>query len=293
MSKKEKFDLYQTVTDKITAQLEAGTVPWHRPWGLSEVAPRNYISKKPYKGINTLLLGMSEYASPFWMTFKQAQSKGGQVRKGEKSTLIVFWKLFDVDVKVQKKSVTTTEKQKRPFLRYYSVFNAEQIDGIDFPEVEKGEFAPHEQADAIMDHFTEECPIQYGGDRAYYHPAEDRIQLPLREQFESEDAFYATAFHEMVHATGHESRLKRDGITKLDGFASEQYGKEELIAEMGSAFVSAEVGIERAAPSASYVASWLETIKGDKKLVVLAGFKAAKAAEYLLGAGEPTEEAVA
>lgn len=289
MSKTEKFDANEEVTQKIVAALESGVAPWVRPWGVSGIAPRNYISKKPYQGINVLLTSMAGFSSPYWMSYKQAQAKGGQVRGGEKGTKIVYWKLFDVEVRVTKGAVTRTEKQKRPFLRLSTVFNAEQIDGIDFPTPEVSEFDPIAEGDALIDNFTQECPIQYGGDSAYYSPPEDRIQLPTREQFESSDAFYGTAFHEMVHATGHESRLAREGVVNHDRFGSERYGKEELIAEMGSAFVSAELGIERTTPSAAYIAAWLENIRGDKKLVVQAAGKATKAAQLILGHDEAAE----
>lgn len=290
---KKQFDLYEVVTNKITTELEQGRVPWNQPWRTNNAgAPINFVSKKPYRGINILLTGMAGYSSPYWLTFNQAQAKGGSVRKGEKGTLVVFFKMMKGTKREEKDGVTSDRPIQFPFLRYYNVFNAEQIDGIDFPEPEpRPEFNPIEAADAILDHVAEEVSINYGGNRAYYSPKEDRIQLPQREDFETPESFYHTAFHEAGHATGHEKRLNREGIVKIDRFGSERYSKEELIAEMTSAFVNAELGIERIQPSASYLASWLEVLKGDKKLVVQASFKAAKAADYILGRiEEPTEE---
>jgi antirestriction protein ArdC len=286
MSKTKKdFDLYQIISDKICAELEEGRAPWQQPWRSgAHGAPVNFVSKKAYRGINVMLLGMSGFSSPYWMTYKQAQAKGGHVRPGEKTTMVVFFKMLPINAREEKGGVTTDVRKSIPLLRYYNVFNAEQIDGIEFPSVEEPvEFNPIEEADAILDHFAEEVPISYGGDRAFYQPAQDRIQLPLRESFDTPESFYSTAFHEAGHATGHESRLAREGVVKVDRFGSEKYGKEELIAEMTAAFVSAEVGIERIAPNAAYLRNWLEAIKGDKKLVVQASFKAAKAADYVLG----------
>jgi antirestriction protein ArdC len=287
MSKTKKdFDLYQIISDKICAELEEGRAPWQQPWRSgAHGAPVNFVSKKAYRGINVMLLGMSGFSSPYWLTYKQAQAKGGQVRPGEKSTMVVFFKMLPINAREEDANgVTTTKRKSIPLLRYYNVFNGEQIDGIEFPSVEEpADFNPIEEADAVLDHFAEEVSISYGGDRAFYNPATDSIRLPKREDFGSPEDFYSTAFHEAGHATGHESRLNRDGIAKFDKFGSEKYGKEELIAEMTAAFVSAEVGIERITPNAAYLRNWLEAIKGDKKLVVQASFKAAKAADYVLG----------
>lgn len=285
---KEKKDPYEEVTNKIIAALESGVNPWTKPWGASPIAPRNFISKKPYQGINVLLTGMQGYASPYWMSYKQAQAKGGQVRGGEKGTQIVYWKLFKVNVRVTRGALTTTEEQNRPFLRLSTVFNAEQIDGIDFPEIKLGEFDPNEDGEKLVSNWSEnESPISYGGNRAYYSPLSDSIGLPTREQFDTPASFYSTAFHEMVHSTGHESRLNREFG---GGFGSEPYGKEELVAEMGAAFVAATIGLEQITPSAEYLAGWLKKIRGDKKLVVTAAGKATKAAQLILGENQSAEE---
>src|ERR1039458_5994764 len=189
--------------------------------------------------------------------------------------MIVYWKMLKSDDKDK------PGKQKSfPFLRYFKVFNAEQIDGIKFPEAV--EFVPQDDADAVLDHFNDDCSIFHDSTHAYYHPQLDEIHLPKRTEFESPDAYYTTVFHEAVHATGHKERLNREAVHATIAFGSKSYGKEELIAELGSAFVSSELGIDRIEPSAAYIASWLETIKGDKKLIVGAAGKAAKAADYIL-----------
>jgi antirestriction protein ArdC len=295
--KKSDFDLYQVITDKITDSLEKGVVPWNQPWRtVDQPAPMNFISKKAYHGINVLLLGMSGFTSPYWMTVNQANQKGGTIRKGEKATMVVFFKMMKgTKRETDDKGVTTDKSIQFPFLRYYNVFNAEQVEGIEFPQAEErpADFNPIAEADAVLDHFSEELAggLSYGGNKSYYRPDTDHIQLPERGYFETPESFYSTAFHEAGHATGHETRLKRVGGKQ---FGDEAYGKEELIAEMTAAFVSAEVGIERIAPSASYIDNWLKAIEGDKMLVVNAGFKAGKAADYILGrieTYESTEEA--
>lgn len=284
---KKNIDLYQAVTDKIVAALEQGQVPWHQPWRTNPAnTPTNFVSKKPYRGINIQLLGLAGFSSPYWMTFNQAKAKGGTVRKGEKSTMIVFSKPMVGKKREEDENGVTTEKTFQfYYLKYFNVFNAEQIDGIDFPEPQAGEeFDPIAEGDAVIDHWREEeCPIHYGGSEACYLPQLDLIKLPAREDFESPESYYHTAFHEMGHATGAEQRLKRPGITKFDKFGSQQYGKEELVAEITSCFVAAELGIERLTPTAAYLQNWLGAIKGDKKLVVSASAQAAKAADYILG----------
>lgn len=276
----DKVDVYQIVTDRIISELENGTVPWRKPWrAVGGDRPTNLVSGKPYRGINQLLLSMSDYKSPYWVTFKQAKLKGGSVRQGERSTLIVFWKMLDgID--------RDTGKPKTiPMLRYYRVFNVEQCDGINVPEPDEiPEFDPCAEADAIIDGMPQAPPIQYGGDSAAYVPEMDIVKLPVREAFSTPAMFYNTAFHELTHSTGHADRLKREGIVDFDSFGSEQYAKEELIAEMGAAMLCTVAGIDNTLPaSASYVANWLQALKNDPKMVVQAAGKAQRAADFIIG----------
>lgn len=280
----EKVDAYQIVTDRIIEQLESGTVPWAKPWrSVGGHGPTSMQTGRPYQGINVLMLWLQShskgYTSPYWVTFKQAKERGGSVRKGEKATPIVFWRFIEKQEHGETKRI--------PFLRYYSVFNTEQCDGIEIPEVEplpeRDRIAAAEALQASMPHRPE---VKHGGDRAYYSPTLDYVQVPLMGQFVSSEAYYQTLFHELVHSTGHESRLGR----KLDGwqpFGSESYSREELVAEMGAAFLCAEAGIEPDVPqSAAYIESWLKALKGDKKLIVTAASQAAKAAAYIVGEEE-------
>ena len=282
----ERLNVYEIVTEKIIAQLEQGVIPWHRPW--SDVGvPVNLPSGRHYRGINVMLLSCAGYSSPYWMTYKQAQEMGGHVRRGEKSTLVVFWKWLEVDAD---EPLTKEESIKRiPFLRYYSVFNLEQIDGIPasrIPTLKARNIEPIEAAQAIVDAMPNRPCIGHGGDKAFYRPATDSVQMPNREAFDSAEAYHSTLFHELTHATGHPSRLGRlDGNnSRLAPFGSADYSKEELVAEMGAAFLCAEAGIENATltQSAAYVGGWLQALKNDRRMVVLAAAQGQKAADFVL-----------
>jgi antirestriction protein ArdC len=287
MSKtKTKVDGYQVITDRIVAELEAGTVPWRKPWRSVEgFGPTSLSTGKEYRGINHLMLSMQSmaagYGSIYWGTYRQISSQGGQIRRGEKSTQVVLWKPFT-------KEVDGVEK-KFLMLRLFSVFNAEQADWTDGemptnPEPLECSFSPVEKAERIADGMPSRPEVKHGGNRAYYSPNLDYVQMPERAQFDAPEGYYATLFHELVHSTGHESRVGRQGIEAFAGFGSESYSKEELVAEMGSAILCAEAGIEpRIEQNAAYIASWLKVLKGDKKFVVAAAAGAGKAVDFILG----------
>jgi antirestriction protein ArdC len=281
----ERMDVYQEVTNRIVAALEAGTVPWKRPWVASAEAHRNPVSGTEYRGINPFLLDMTAwengYTAPLWLTFKQAFAKGGCVRKGEKSTLVIFWKMFTGT------DDETGKPRQIPMLRYFRVFNIEQIDGLegkyDLPVREP--FDPIERADEIIAQMPNAPTIGHGGNSAFYHPPMDAVQLPSRDQFDSIDAYYSTAFHELTHATGHKDRLNRKEVAqRTHAFGSDSYGREELVAEFGAAMVGARAGI---APltnqSAAYIDHWLKVIKGDHKILISAAGRAQRASDYILG----------
>jgi antirestriction protein ArdC len=281
-----KADVYEIVTNKIIESLEKGTVPWHQPW-TSIGGPRNLQSKRPYRGINAFLLGMLPYSSPFWTTYKGAAQNNAVVRKGEKGTLVVFWRILEVDDPQAKSG-----KKKIPMLRYYTVFNVEQLDPLDpsqpikLPKQEElDEFDAIEDAEQVLQDFlATDGNLKFieGGNRAVYRPTEDSATVPARKQFESAEGFYATTFHELGHATGHESRLGR--VKDWTLFGTDPYAKEELVAEMCSAMVCGTIGIDnKAESSAAYIASWLKVLKDDKKFVVSAGAQAQKAADLILG----------
>jgi antirestriction protein ArdC len=280
----EKFDLYEKVTETILAELEKGIIPWKKDWkGGEAMRARNFVTNRPYNGINAILLSILPYSCPFFATFRQIQEKGGIVKAGEKSHLVVYWNFSKV------KDKETGEEKAIPFLKYYRVFNLEQT-SIEYtlPKVDEKTFKPIESAEKIFTDYAtrENIPIIYGGERAFYSSASDNIHLPRKEVFETSEGFYATAFHEEAHSTGHKSRLNREEINKIAAFGDCEYSKEELIAELGASFLCANCGIDNSnivKNSVAYIGGWIKALRNDKRLIVMASGKAAKAANYILG----------
>jgi antirestriction protein ArdC len=296
-------NVYEIITQRIVASLEKGTIPWQKPWttaSAGDAMPRNLVSRKPYRGVNVFLLHAMSYASPYWLTFKQAQALGGNVRKGEKATPVVFWKWLDVEGN-ERDAQGKPKAERVPMLRYYSVFNVAQCDGISVPQPEgsdatKRTHSPIEAAEQIVETMPKRPAIAHGGNRACYSPALDRVDMPQAETFDTGEHYYSVLFHELTHATGHQSRLNRKGVAGSDGewsaFGSTPYAREELVAEMGGAFLCGHAGIvERTLDnSASYIAGWLERLKNDHKLVVIAAAQAQKAADFILNVRHEASE---
>lgn len=285
-----KNDAYEKVTERIMALLDAGVVPWRKPWkGRAAGMPKNYASGKEYHGANVFLLafgGLGEgFNSRYWLTFNQAKERGGMVKKGSKGFPVVFYKLLEKD------DAVNGEKDKFPMLRYSTVFNFDQIEGLerkpdDLSEIETIEFNRIEAAEKVIEGMPKRPEIVWNEQRASYSPSRDIVNLPRPETFEVEDAYYSTAFHELGHSTGHESRLNRKGMHgQVAAFGSADYGKEELIAEMTSAFLCAVSGIDntRIEQSAAYVEGWRKAINADRRLVVQSASAAQKAADFILG----------
>ena len=272
------MDIYAAVTDRIIAQMEQGSAPWVKPWvGCGSAISRN--TGKPYSLLNQMMLGKpGEY-----VTFKQCQEEGGKVKKGEKASLVVFWKW------IEEKDPETEEIKQIPFLRYFSVFHIDQCEGLTpkhtrtFPDVASAV----QTAEQIIETYVQQSGVQVihrQSDKACYQPVFDKVTLPLMEQFKSTAEYYSTAFHEFVHSTGHKSRLDRLDQTAF--FGSEAYSKEELIAEIGAAALVSYAGLETSSSfqnSTAYMQSWLQVLKGDKRLIVSAASKAEKAVELILG----------
>jgi antirestriction protein ArdC len=295
---KPRRDLYQEVTDAILGMLDAGTVPWHNPVrgaGGGEL-PRNLASGRKYRGVNVFLLvmtGMSRgFDSPWWVTFKQALGRGGNVRKGEKGTPVIFWKKLVGDDEEVEIDPATGRPTKAPMvLRAYTVFNAAaQCEGLDVPApvdlAGVPAFVRLEEAERIVREYPRPQPtIEHQGTLASYIPSQDVVRLPPPERFGTPEEYYSTAFHELVHSTGIKGRCDRGLGTAPAPFGTSDYGKEELVAEMGAAFLNAAAGIfpQTARASASYIDGWRRTIKGDKKLVVQAAAQAQRAADFILG----------
>jgi antirestriction protein ArdC len=290
----------------IIEHLERGTVPWHCPWQRDVGIPRNFHSGKAYNGINVLLLGLRHMPTPYWLTFRQAQERGGHVRKGERGALVI---------KVgESKSSSSSENEgsdapaqphrKCLFLREYTVFNASQIEGIEFPVV-SSTYARNmderiEAAEQLVAAMPKRPSIQQGTRSvASYMLSTDTVQMPVFGSFESAVTYYQTLLHELVHSTGHPDRLNRVSLIKHDGFGGKVYSQEELVAEMGAAFLCMEVDIARDTHerSAAYLKSWLEVLraKEHKRWIINAASQASKAADYILNrnhSGEAKAETV-
>jgi antirestriction protein ArdC len=283
-------DVYSIVTERMITLLEAGTAPWRKTWRGGD-SPRNLVSKKPYRGVNTLLLSSAAFASLYWLTFNQVQQLGGRVKKGAKSELVIFWKFSETrkeDGDAQSGD-DRTPKRRPPILRYYRVFNVEQTEGLEKylpPPSEEQMFTPMERAARIIEAMPQRPPIRHDEPSAYYAPARDFVNLPRPEVFDTPENYYAVAFHELTHSTGHESRLNRAGVagSRLAAFGSADYSREELVAEMGSAFLCAEAGIESTLDnSAAYLKGWLGALRGDARLIVTAASAAQRAVDFILG----------
>lgn len=278
-----KRDTYQEVTDKLVAALEAETIPWIRPWrdGKSDGAlPYNAVSGRAYNGINVLLLNLAPYAGNGWLTYKQARALGGSVRKGEHGTGIVYWNFKKIEEDGKTKIL--------PLVKGYTVFNVEQCEGLDMSKLAKpepivaGAFAINHIAEAIG------AKVIHAGSRALYAPALDVINIPSVANFRSEADYQSTLAHELVHWTGHEERLNRDFTGR---FGSDAYAFEELVAEIGSAFTCARLGIElNGLQHPAYLANWLKVLKSDKRAIFSAASKAKQAAEFIFAAPAEDDE---
>ncbi|PPA68733.1 ArdC family protein [Jeotgalibacillus proteolyticus] len=267
-------NVYEIVTDKIIEELEKGVVPWRKPWINGGAV--NWKTQKPYRGINTFLLSGGEYA-----TFKQIKEAGGKVKKGEKAHIVVFWKLLEKEGKDSDKT------EKVPLLRYYKVFEINnQVEGLNSKREQKTfNHDPIEKAEEIYKGYLHSPDYTFYSGRAVYSPSMDRINCPPLKDFTKAEEYYSTLFHEMVHSTGHKSRLARSGVTTQNvAFGDEVYSIEELVAEMGAAMLCGMAGIENQTidNSASYIQSWLRSLKEDHKLVVRAAGQAQKASDFIL-----------
>jgi antirestriction protein ArdC len=272
--------VYQIVTDRIIGLLESGTVPWRRPWTAD--VPRNAASGHEYRGVNFLLLGSLPFERPLFLTFKQALELGGNVRKREHGFPVIYWKMIE-------KETEDGAKDRFPLLRYSTVFNVSQCDGMPVPGSATALPARPEPGPVAEAYLAREpfLRLDHGGDSAFYDPRGDSIRMPVESVFSSRAEYLATLYHEMVHSTGHDRRLGRfkDNPDQFQ-FSSGSYSREELVAEMGSAFLSSRTGLDGRLleNSAAYISSWLNVLRQPKnaRLVVEASGKAQAAAEYIL-----------
>lgn len=235
------MDVYQIVTDKIITLLESGTVPWRKPWSAGSGMPKNLISKKEYRGINVFLLSATPYSSPYWLTYKQATDLGGHVRKGEKSTPVIFWKMLDR----HDQDDNTKANGKIPMLRQYHLFSCEQCEGLTIPpdpEETVNPFTAIEKCEQIITGYKDRPNIHYGENRAFYRPSEDRVQMPHEHTFNTSADFYHVLFHELSHSTGAKHRLARKEVMERNEFGSDDYSAEEIVSDLSASMLCAVAG---------------------------------------------------
>lgn len=278
-------DLYTETTVRIVAALERGVTPWVCPWSAgADGMPVNATTGRPYRGINVVLLTMEAQAHSYtlnrWLTYRQAAAVGGQVREGAHGTAVVFWKLHHAAAEASP-SHDDTVPRVIPLLRCYTVFNTAQIDGLPpamtRPAAAAQGWSGVDAAEAVLD--ASDADIRHGGSRAFYHAGQDYVQLPARTSFATAAGYYATALHELVHWTGHPARLDR----QLSGrFGEDAYAAEELVAELGAAFLCAHCRLDGQLQHASYIGSWLRVLRSDKRAIFVASTKAQHAADFLL-----------
>jgi antirestriction protein ArdC len=284
-------DIYTRVTERIIHDLEQGVRPWLKPWNAGHTAGRITRPLRhngtPYRGMNVLLLWgeavAKGYASPFWMTYKQAQELGAQVRKGEHGSLVVYANRI---TKTETNEAGEDTEREIPFLKGYTCFNVEQIDGLPQHYYAKPENPlPASERIATVDGFIKAtgAAIRHGGNSAYYSPTPDIIQMPPFEAFKDRESYYATELHELTHWTKHERRLNRDFGRQR--FSDMGYAREELVAELGAAFLCADLNItpETREDHAAYLGHWLNILKEDKRAIFSAAAHAQRAADYLHG----------
>ena len=279
-------DLYEQVTDRIIAALEAGTAPWVKPWSADfDGVPINAGSNRTYRGINRVLLTMEAFARGYrrnsWLTYRQAKELGGQVRGGQRGSLVVFYRLREVpQAMADERSEDEPKPKVVPLLRAYTVFNVHQVEGLPErltpPAPVQPAWGPQEAAERLLK--ASGARVLHGGATAFYSPLDDRIQLPPRDAFADAGSYYSTALHEAIHATGHPSRLDRQLGRR---FGEAAYAAEELVAEMGGAFLCASCRIDGKLQHAEYIADWLKVLRGDKRAVFTASTKAQQAADFI------------
>jgi antirestriction protein ArdC len=278
--------VYEIITNRILAELEKGAVPWTRPWA-PELAPQNFLSRKKYRGINSLLLKISSHQRrcPFFLTRNQVEKLGGRIRQGEErlAQFATFWRWIPLE------DEETGDHKLIPFLRYYRLYNLSQTEGIDWSLPKKEKVDPLQSCEATIEAYQVNggCPINHdGGSHSYYDLLDDSIHLPERDRFTDSVSYYSVLFHECIHSTGHSSRLERNLSTDM---ASQAYAREELTAEIGAAFLLGNSGVSESIPianNAAYIKHWSRCLREDPRCVIYAASRAQRAADFILGIGE-------
>ena len=283
-------DVFALVTNRIIEHLEKGTVPWKKPWTDAGL-PRNLLTGKLYRGVNVWLLNALNYPQNVFLTYNQAQSIGGRVRSGERAHLVVLWKWID-------DTEHGARPRKTPMLRYYQVFNISQCADMPewympSPDISKND--PLGLCEAIVESMPHAPDIRHMGDEAYYHPFFDLVNMPSMDKFINSETYYSTLFHELIHSTGHSSRLNRKEFDTGLPDKFDKYSLEELTAEIGACYLNSFAGIDGwdFQNHVAYMQNWLEKLSNDKRLIVYASAQAQRAVDYILNLkGQHTEESV-
>lgn len=288
-------DLYQEVTNRIMRMIEAGVAPWRRTWNTYGLA-RNYATRHIYTGINLILLNNTRHPIPYFMTFRQAKDRGGHIKKGAKAEMAIYFNVYYKDAfdrTLSKEEADSCKKtgeeiQILKFIKYYNVFNIADIEGIQF-EIPEVSLRPNEKiawCENIVENMPNSPELKHiDTDRAFYSPVYDFVNMPMIEQFETPEDYYATLFHELTHATGHISRLRREEVMNPQLFGSKPYSREELIAEMGASFLCASVQIDYDSiieNNVAYLAGWLKVLREDNRFIFKSAADAQKAVDYIL-----------
>ena len=294
----QQISLYEEVTNKIITMIEKGVAPWRKPWSTYGQA-RNYVSGRSYTGINYLLMNNTKHSIPYFLTFNQVKELGGKVKKGAEAEMVIYFKVFYKDSndntltpeEANARRLKGEEIKSLRFIRYYSVFNVSDIEEVEldlnrFNEAKLTDNERIERCEQIIRNIPKPLELkQIDANRAYYHPTLDYINMPDIKQFESSEHYYATYFHELIHSTGHSTRLARPEILDYSGFGTTPYSKEELVAEIGASFLSSFTQIDYDSVylnSASYLTGWLKVLKQDSKFIFKVSAEAQKAVEYIL-----------
>jgi antirestriction protein ArdC len=304
---KNKEQIYEKITQKIIKLLEAGDLEWLKSW--KSGLPKSYSTKSNYRGINAFLLNIhmisNKFKSPYYLTFKQVKKLGGSVKAGSHGEFVIY---YDFSNKIKRdvcktcgfvpdyckcnvpkeKVVTETRFFPAPVIKSYYVFNIEQTT-LEVPEEEKKEFNPIEKCEKLVKGYSDRPEIRDDPHKAFYNPLDDYIGIPFKSLFDSEENYYSTLFHEMIHSTGHQSRLNREGIVELKGFGGETYSKEEVIAELGNAFLCAEAGIENKTlkNNSAYIKHWLGNMRKDNSFIFRVVAQSQKAVSWIMGQANP------
>lgn len=284
-------DVYTIITEKIIERLEKGCVPWQQQWNDTGL-PKNLISGKPYRGINIMLLASLGYQENLFLSFKQIQDIGAKVKKDEKGHQVIYWNYLQ---KMEQEIEIPDEKaefKKTATLRYYTVFNISQCENIPQDLLKTARIpVTNPSCEYVIENMPDVPLIRHKENKAYYSPLEDFVNMPKQKSFKTDDGYYSTLFHELVHSTGHHSRLNRNTLIEMAEFGSDTYSHEELVAEIGTCYLQSYTAIEsQFEQSAAYIQGWLWKLKNDKRLIISAGHAAQKAVDYILNLKLDTEE---